>query len=140
MASIAEWETREQAWSRCVQQMDALADEMRQAIGAIANNALISLEQSVRRQGEQSASLRWTLSHLRARGHSPTASPQLDSRFHKATQTLCSLNKEYAALLHHSGESLRMLRALDGQSSMQETGVAFAHGSGERHQSWSWEG
>jgi hypothetical protein len=143
MPSGAKTETREQSMQNCLDQMDALAGELRQAMGAIAGNTLASLEESVRRQGERSAVLQLALSRLQVGGDLPGSVSTLfawSSRFRKAAQALWKLNEEYAALLEHSESSLRMLRALHGQSPVPEGSLQLAGNGCERHQMWSWEG
>lgn len=98
----------------CVEQMDALAEEIRVGIHAIADNALPAFEASVQRQGERAAGLHLAIARLRQeRAKSPVPSPW-STRLEKSAQVLNGLNEQYAALMEHSGHTVCLLQALNG--------------------------
>ncbi len=142
MASPANTETAKGA-EHSLAQMDALAGEIGTAIRAIGGNALPALEQSIERQGELAAGLELALSRLRAAGMDSRGEPlppELSSRLRAGARSLARLNDEYAALLKHSGHSLRLLLALHGREAGQKhRGQGFGGGS-LRQQNTSWEG
>ena len=145
-------EKKEQAVEQCLQQMDALARELEQAMSAIAGNSPDALEQSIRQQQGSVGELAAALDRARKAGeaeHAPLAvnlagagpaKANLDSRIGKAARKLCGLNEQYAALLEHSGRSMRMLKALYGQTPVLENRSRSDAGILDRYQTWSWEG
>ncbi len=134
---------------QCLEQMDALARELEMAMGAIAANAPAALEQSVRLQQGRVGELAAVLEAAQKNGVVPgtrfaenpvhPSAANLDSRIRKAARKLWSLNEEYAALIEHSGRSMRMLKALYEYAPVPpnrrvDSGVV------DRYQTWSLEG
>ena len=127
----------------CLEQMSSLAEEVKGAIRAIADNNLSTLEASVQRQGEKASSLHLAITRLRQEaiaGRNSPEPPALKAWLQKAAYVLNGVNEEYAALIEHSGSSVRMLQALHGsraglQSQVQEFG-ARTH----LQKTGSWEG
>ncbi len=133
---------REQAVQQCLRQMDALARELRKAMGAIAANSLPSFEASLPAQREGVAKVSAALAQVEDAASKPAnvAGPaELDGRLRVAARELLKLNEQYSALLEHAGRSMRMLSALYGRAPAASNGLRLAAG-GEQSQTWSWKG
>ena len=143
MASPANTEAAKGAVQHSLAQMDALAGEIGTAIRAIGGNSLPALEQSIERQGELAAGLGLALSRLRAASANASGEPlpaELSSSLREGAQSLARLNDEYAALLKHSGHSLRLLLAVHGREAGQKHRGQGFRGSSLPQQNTSWEG
>lgn len=143
MAGPANTKAENGAVQHSLAQMHALAGEIGTAIRAIGGNALPALEQSIERQGELAAGLGLALSRLRVAGldsGEKPLPPELSSRLREGARSLARLNDEYAALLKHSGHSVRLLLAAHGrQAGQKHRGQGFGVDS-LRQQNTSWEG
>ena len=142
-AGVIRNDAKEQAVAYCLEQMDALAQELGKAMSAIAANSPASLEQSIQLQHGRVNSVTAALDTVRKSGEMPGSSSaahpsamNLDSRISKAARKLWSLNEQYAALLEHSGRSMRMLKALYGHASVPPN----ERPSVGQYRTWSWEG
>jgi hypothetical protein len=134
--------TRDQIAADCLQQMQELAGEISASMDAIASNAMPRFRESVARQ-EMLCSSVAAMANSVGGGFRPSGQPVLagidsaiESRIRAASNAICELNLQYAALLRHSGKSIavlaRLYRSQTGQ--FQE-----AHGSRLKHQTWSCE-
>jgi len=93
-----------------------LASEVDRAMNAIVQRELPSLQESLRRQQATCAEL----VHLRSRAdflqelqvETGLISPDLAEEIQAATASLLMLNKQYSALLKHSGSTLRLFLGL----------------------------
>ncbi len=143
MAAPANTEAANGAAQHSLAQIDALAGEIGTAIRAIGGNALPALEQSIERQGELAAGLGLALARLRVAGLDSGGTPlppELSSRLREGARSLARLNDEYAALLKHSGHSLRLLLAVHGREAGQKHRGQDFRVEPLRQQNTSWEG
>ena len=141
MASMVTDVTKVHPLQHCLEQIDSLAAELQHATEAITGNSLSSLEKSLHLQQERSAKLIAAVEKAQEAGEFQNSSaPALTSRVRQAARKLCGLNEQYAALLEHSGRSMRMLQALYQHASVPRSGMDPAHGGSGQHQTWSWEG
>jgi hypothetical protein len=96
--------------------LQGLTRELDQAMTAIAQRELPTLQESIRRQQARCNEL----THLRSREGfvqqlqpgAGSIGPDLEEEIQAATQTLLMLNRQYSALLKHSGNTLRLLVGL----------------------------
>jgi hypothetical protein len=95
-----------------IEQIEALGSEIEAAMAAIAGDRLTALEQSVRRQELACSRLVDMAGHVAATPSESLADPELAARLQATSTTLRDLNAQYAALLRHSGQSVRLLAAL----------------------------
>ena len=137
MRSAAEQQAPTREQQECVDRMEALASEFRLAIKAIAANDVFALEGSVRRQAEEGAQLRAALMACGQAGEMLVASRTGKARVGKVVRNLSRTTAEYAALLDHSGKSMRMLQTLHGQRSAVDAATRMNAGGG--YQRWSCE-
>ena len=124
----------------CVERMEALSGEFRAAIEAIAANDVAALEASVERQAQGCTRLRAALHLWRpelelAKGAAVTPADKVT--FVHAARGLSRALKEYAAVMDHSGRSMRMLQALYGQRA--RNGEEAHVGAAARRPGLSWE-
>lgn len=91
--------------------MGALEVELRTAMAAIAGNALIDFEESVRRQ--EALCIRLTAMAGAAFKLIPGRGMELgQDDLRRAAEVLESTNRDYRALLRHSGRSIELLSLL----------------------------
>ena len=103
-----------------LEHLDALSAELRLAMQAVGANALTRFEESVSRQQDlctRMGSLAQVPSGLHGRrdpGETTELSQDsaLTERIRQASESLQELNRRYAALLKHSGDSLRLFAGL----------------------------
>ncbi len=100
-----------------LEQLQELTDEINAGLYAVGANELSAFQSSVVKQQEICASLcRLTdLDQMGRRESSLIAEPSdsdLDARILIAAESLQALNERYAALLKHSGESVRLFAGL----------------------------
>ncbi len=96
---------------RCLDQIEALGAELGTATDAIVANAVCGFEESIGRQQQLIQALSSSLPAARATIKGQQGG-SLDVRLDEASRNLCRLNARYAALLTHTGRSMRMLRSL----------------------------
>ena len=120
--------------------LQALAEELEAAMGAISRNALLDLEESLVDQEALGARLRLLAGEaaLFRQRRSETASPagidsELVNRMIRASTTLQQLNREYAVLLQHSSRSAAMMVSLLSSCKGQ-----FQEASGPRLKVQTW--
>ncbi len=121
--------------------LQTLSQELDRAMSAIVARELPVFEESVTRQLAHCVRLAEIPARAQARrGAQPDAilpvDKELASRISAATGTLVTLNKRYAALLKHSGETMRLFAGLFRSYSDHPE-----QGSGMRtnHHTWSCE-
>ncbi len=95
----------------CLNGFASLSGELRRAILAIAANDAEELDDSLVRQAQNRAALESALVRFE---RSTPPSPAAKARILYAARELADLNEQYAALVAHSGESVRLLAALHG--------------------------
>jgi hypothetical protein len=137
-ASVAE--DRRQAATEYLYLLRSLATELERAIQSIAGNRLADLEESIVNQQILSARLGDLVQELCApldgevdRCKSPV-SDDLRTEINAASNALQTLNRRYAALIHHSSRSLNLMLSLFSSLRGQ-----FHEAAGPRlkHQTWS---
>ncbi len=104
----------------CLDGFEALSQELRRAILAIAANDADALDASLGRQAQSRAALESLLLRFE-RAAPPSAFAKM--RILRAARELAALNEQYAALVAHSGESVRLLAALHGAMQKAARGV-----------------
>ncbi len=100
----------------CLDGFSALSDGLRRAILAIGANDSSSLAEFVGTQTAGAAALRASLSRFEQTG---APSKAAKARMLRSAQELAALNEEYAALIAHSADSLRLLAVLHGPARMR---------------------
>ncbi len=95
----------------CLNGFDLLSRELRRAMLAIAANDADELDASLGRQAQSRAALESALVRFE---RSALRSAPAKTRILRAARELSALNEQYAALVAHSGESVRLLSALHG--------------------------
>jgi hypothetical protein len=140
--SEAALRTRDQIAADCLQQMQELAREITASMDAIASNAMPRFQESVATQEMLCSSIAAMASTV-GEGFRPSVQPALsgvdagiESRIRAASNAICELNLQYAALLRHSGKSIAVLTALCKSRTGQ---FQEAHGSRFKYQTWSCE-
>ncbi len=112
-------EPEEQA---CLDGFQALSDQLRRAILAIAADDSVSLAEAVGSQAERAASLQAALVCFeRAGAPSKTAK----TRMLRSAKELAALNEEFAALTAHSADWLRCMAALHGRAQTDREGQSW---------------
>ena len=96
----------------CLVQMKALGRELQAAIGFIERNLMVELEQSVATQRDCSTALVAIVTRIMQSSQLIEKQPAMASRLRQAANRVLRLNEQYAALLEHSGRSMRMLQML----------------------------
>jgi hypothetical protein len=126
-----------------LKQTESLTAEVKAAMEAVGSNALIQLEASVARQQEICASLcrlsgqMGTEKAKMAGVHAaPFADVSLTHRIRIASASLLALNSQYALLLKHSGDSVRLLAGLCHSYTQHRMGLEPSGGSAR---AWSCE-
>lgn len=121
----------------CLAQIDTFAGEIGRAISAIAANAIDVLEDSVEQQQEQSPRLAASVVRaLQIRDGEDTTVRPLRLRLSSAMQRLYGMNQQYAALLEHSGRSIRMLQALYDPAVVEASRSALQPSAAQTGCSW----
>jgi len=135
-------QTRDEIAATYLQQLQALAAEISVATGAIAANALPSLQESVAKQEDLCASLASMADSVGGGFRSsedplrPSISPTIEAKIQAKIGTIRELNLQYAALLKHSGRTIAVLASL----CRSYTGrFEEARGSRLKYQTWSCE-
>ncbi len=95
----------------CLDGFRALSDGLRRAILAVGANDSASLAELVGSQTAGAAALQASLSRFEQAG---APSKAAKTRVLRSAKELAALNEEYAALIAHSADSLRLLAALHG--------------------------
>ncbi len=113
----------ERETSECLEDFKSLSEELRRAIASVAAHDLAAFEASVRRQLEGAARLQAAL--LRLGQAACAAKQQVPTRLRGPARELAALNEEYAALLAHSGDSLRLLVSLHGHRQQNRSGYSW---------------
>ena len=117
-----------------------LRDEMNNAMGAIANNALTQFEDSIASQQQLSARLLVLAEELSvplATNRAASPDPIDDQLMHQifvAGDSLQKLNRTYAALLHHSSRSTALMVSFLASARGQ---IQEASGPRLKYQTWS---
>ena len=143
MAGTASVQTRDKGTLAFIEQVGDLSAEIRSAMLAIADDRLAAFEQSVSRQEFLSGKLRELAIQV---GPLPRSAPSsgieadaqqdLSTRLRVTSATLQALNLQYAALLRHSGQSVRLMATLTNTYAQREKHP----GSQLKRRTWSWEG
>jgi hypothetical protein len=94
----------------CLEHMEALSLELQLAMEAVAANAAEPFRSGVVRQ--QQIADKWAEALRQAAAQEEPPSEPWRDRLEEAARTLRRLNREYAALVEHSGRSTRMLAQL----------------------------
>jgi hypothetical protein len=100
-----------------LQDIEALTAEIKAGMEAVGADALSSFEESISKQQELCTSLSRLTGQLSAeQGIDPRPAGSYDqalaARIRVAVELLLALNEQYAALLRHSGESVRLFAGL----------------------------
>jgi len=134
--------TRDQIAEDCLQQMQALAIEISVSMDAIVSNSMPAFQDSVARQ-EMLCSSVAGMANTVGGGFGTSIQPiisgvdaTIESKIRAASNELCELNLQYAALLRHSGKSLAVLTTLYKSRTGQ---FQEARGPRLKHQTWSCE-
>ncbi len=105
------------SWRAFTEEAELLAASLDKAVQAIAGNAVDALENEIEGQHARCLSLLAALQSLLLSG-SGRYCLEADSCSRRLGRVLAQLrlaNDRYAAVLHHSGKTHRMLRAIHGQ-------------------------
>ena len=100
----------------CLDGFRTLSDGLRRAILAVSANDSASLAELVSAQAAGTAALRASLSRFEQAG---APSKAAKTRMLRSAKELAALNEEYAALIAHSADSLRLLAVLHGPARMR---------------------